>query len=395
MRTTGGLVILIGVLAAACGKQEDGGTTSAQPESKPADAAAAAPAPAPAPATADAGTAQAVPPADGPPQHVAATPVDRGLTSAPRGLYEVLVKPGKYTLRNKDGETLTVEVTDVRTLHGARVADLEWEPEEKSSGMPSNAILTAKGLLLNRYIHDKAATDQDLAKEFAGKPDYADPPRLDAKGEHHARLVDGMVCLGYQDMSGECGDESCAWRVCLRPGEIAGADGNWAERNQPVEYTAPAKDPPGKLKGVKLAWTASSQLSSTEVWQFEPAGLTDGTLVTSWQVGKGKGVGEWAEVKLDRPARLDAIEIANGYQLVDNQGKLGDLFINNARPRTLTISLDGKPAAIVDLPEKQRGFVRVELGGRTATTLRLTIDAVWPGKKWQDVAINEVVLFGK
>ncbi len=43
----------------------------------------------------------------------------------------------------------------------------------------------------------------------------------------------------------------------------------------------------------------------------------------------------------------------------------------------------------------QRGFVRVALEGKPARKVRLTIDAVWPGKKWQDVAISELVLIGR
>ncbi len=92
------------------------------------------------------------------------------------------------------------------------------------------------------------------------------------------------------------------------------------------------------------------------------------------------------------PTLIDAIEIANGFQRKDS---LGDLFLANARARHITISLDGKPAVVVELGKQQRGYVRVPIGGQRAETVRLTIDSVWPGNKWQDVALSEVAIIRK
>ena len=70
-------------------------------------------------------------------------------------------------------------------------------------------------------------------------------------------------------------------------------------------------------------------------------------------------------------------------------------FMANARARKVTISLDGKPFGVVELAENQRGYVRIPIGGVKVEMVRFTIDSVWPGKKWQDVAISEIRIIGQ
>ena len=50
---------------------------------------------------------------------------------------------------------------------------------------------------------------------------------------------------------------------------------------------------------------------------------------------------------------------------------------------------------MVDLPADKRGYLVIELAGNQASRVKLTIDEIWPGAKWQDVAISELRLINR
>jgi hypothetical protein len=310
------------------------------------------------------------------------------MTAAPKGRYRALLEQGARW----DLNGVTVEVESVRKIGKAQVIDLDWDGDLE--GMPRQVVMTKKGI---RFYEFPEEDNRRLKKLIASKPHFADPPVLDEKLKNrHAFIADDMLCLAYtygRDGKGEmCGTPSCWWRLCLGADGIAGAGGGW---EGPITYTA-ATTPPGRYDDVY--YTASSELPDWKGYKFGSSQLGDHRPGTSWQPAKGKTVGEWAEIHLDdrygNPPviSLDAIEIANGFQSKD---KLGDLFANNARVRTATISLDGKPAVIVDFAEEQRGYVRIDIGGKVAKSVRFTIDAIWPGKKWKEVAISELYLIAR
>jgi hypothetical protein len=151
-------------------------------------------------------------------------------------------------------------------------------------------------------------------------------------------------------------------------------------------------------KGPRLkpaAVTASSSNPNWKSYTFKPLNVADGSPAISWQPkgGEGGGLGEWIELKLDRPRTVAALGIANGMQLKD---KLGDLYALNNRARRLCLRLVGPKASVevaIELPDGNRGYDYVSLDELEVTSVRLRVDAVHKGDQWNDLAIGELVLF--
>lgn len=138
---------------------------------------------------------------------------------------------------------------------------------------------------------------------------------------------------------------------------------------------------------------ASSVLPPWKGYRFDPSQVLDGDLTTSWQPFSKRhgGVGQWLELDLPHGPKVTGLAIANGLQRVD---ALGDLFLMNNRVRRLTATFsDGSTEAITLAPDA-RGFVEVRFRPHRTTFVRLTVDGIHRGSKWNDLAISEVQVFG-
>jgi hypothetical protein len=119
--------------------------------------------------------------------------------------------------------------------------------------------------------------------------------------------------------------------------------------------------------------------------------LIDGNLEVAWVEGKGgHGVGEWVELILERPHRLDRIEIWNGYQKVRND-KYGDRFAINERVKDLKVD-PGNGKAKMHRLEDKRPPQTIALGGVTSDRVRLQVQSVYEAR-FTDTAISEVKLY--
>ncbi len=123
----------------------------------------------------------------------------------------------------------------------------------------------------------------------------------------------------------------------------------------------------------------------------EPRGADlafDGLLQTSWAEGAASyGEGEWLEIQLDRPTKLDGISFWPGDLSHGSRS-----FRESSRPKVVTVLVDGKeqgePLHLLD--EVQR--VDVPLHGITGRTIRLRFDEVYEGIVTSDLAIAEVAV---
>jgi len=154
-------------------------------------------------------------------------------------------------------------------------------------------------------------------------------------------------------------------------------------------------------KGCSLAcglpWTvkASSSLPPKGKLLYDPFQAQDGKATTAWVEGsKGDGSGEWLECqfkgKSESPVNFTGISLASGYQ------KSASTFLDNARPKTLLVSVNGQDWARLNLVDTQEiqsfGFTGKQLKG--GDRLRITIVDVYPGRKFRDCCITEFVLNG-
>jgi len=126
---------------------------------------------------------------------------------------------------------------------------------------------------------------------------------------------------------------------------------------------------------------------------FVAANLKDGRLETSWQYrhSDDKPAGRFV-MRFPEPMEIRAVRIANGMQL--DSDEFGDLFMLNSRVRSATMSLSGKKFEI-NLASDKRGFIDFEFSPPViSNSLVFQIESVWPGSRWNDLAISEFRVLG-
>ena len=111
----------------------------------------------------------------------------------------------------------------------------------------------------------------------------------------------------------------------------------------------------------------------------------------TWAEGvPGDGVGEGLDLTLDRPTRLHAIGIVNGFH------KSRELYQANNRVAELSVSLNGEKDFAVTIPDEYltRETYWFPLHGydKPVKTVRLRINKVYPGTKYQDTCISRLSL---
>ncbi len=136
-------------------------------------------------------------------------------------------------------------------------------------------------------------------------------------------------------------------------------------------------------RGPKPAkWTASDRAPVFEA-SGGPFCLQDGVLSSAWVAGPlTQGDHPWAQATFLRPRRLRELRIVSG----DNAYIAA--FKKYGRPKTLTATFsDGSTVTLhlKDAPVLQRYPVDV-----TTTTVRLTVDDIYPGTDYPAVAVSEV-----
>lgn len=162
---------------------------------------------------------------------------------------------------------------------------------------------------------------------------------------------------------------------------------SWARSHGPAD-AAPTLAPIPVREAV-----ASSVLPPWKGYRFSAAQLVDGDLTTSWQpLDKRRGgVGQWFELRLPAGALVAGLDLANGLQKRD---ALGDLFVLNNRVAHARIELsDGTDHALA-LAADRRGFHEVRWSPRAVTWIRVHVEAIHRGTKWNDLAVSEVRVVG-
>ncbi len=143
---------------------------------------------------------------------------------------------------------------------------------------------------------------------------------------------------------------------------------------------------------------SSSHLPDYRDITYSPANAHDFDLATAWVEGQeDEGVGAYLEYTFafegDHRLGITHLLIANGYR------KSEKLWAANGRVKTLAITVNGAPygeAQLLDSPEFQSvpiGKILFPQNG-VPTTIRFTITAVYPGTKYTDTAITELLFDG-
>jgi hypothetical protein len=142
--------------------------------------------------------------------------------------------------------------------------------------------------------------------------------------------------------------------------------------------------PPGRVFG---SLSASSTLEPAQA--YSPANLFDARKEFVWAEGNKTGAGEGETLNFDfgEPVNISAIQIWNGYQRSDEH------YAANARLRNFEFGASDGTAGSYTLRDTKAGQ-KIELGapvkGRQFT---LKINSVYPGSRYKDMVISEMVFF--
>ena len=136
--------------------------------------------------------------------------------------------------------------------------------------------------------------------------------------------------------------------------------------------------------------TASSELADANDPDRYAAGAAfDGLVSTAWVEGvNGDGIGESLLVVFDDPIYIDAIRVLPGYF---------DERFHRANNRVAVLSVDvllggAAKSYVFDYTDQMTSQVHHFGEGFRAEGIRLAIDGVYPGSRWQDTPIAEVEL---
>lgn len=133
---------------------------------------------------------------------------------------------------------------------------------------------------------------------------------------------------------------------------------------------------------------SSIRNTDSEAGQYSVGAVIDGDIQTKWAPrNANRGLGEWIEIIADEPQYVTGMQIANGYprdQLT---------WQRNNRVKDCTISFgDGTYLNVTLLDQKD--LQTVNFGREVETnSIRITINSIYYGTKWKDVAIAEIIPF--
>jgi len=165
--------------------------------------------------------------------------------------------------------------------------------------------------------------------------------------------------------------------------------------DEPDEGRTPVEQQPVDIPPpVFSSAAASATLAPAGDVRYDPALVLDGRMDTAWAM---RGSGGWIELRSDTEQYVSGIRILNGYtKYSDNLG----IWLHNAnnRPKDIRIHLsDGfyTNETLLDVfDERNPVFQDIPFDTvRKTTSIRILIDTVYPGDRWDDTCITLIVAY--
>ena len=137
-----------------------------------------------------------------------------------------------------------------------------------------------------------------------------------------------------------------------------------------------------------LSIYASRELSTGHRGEYYPVtNAFDGDSDTAWAVRDPVPGGDWIEATFAPGTRVSRVWLTTGYEKI---GRAGDLFVLNAHLSRFTLATDtGSRSRDVGASERS---AEVRLNAET-TRVRITMDGIYPGERWQDLSISEITIY--
>ena len=137
--------------------------------------------------------------------------------------------------------------------------------------------------------------------------------------------------------------------------------------------------------------TAPSQSNNN----YGPMLTMDGKPSTAWNTPGGYG--EWIQFNAGSVQRVKGIRILNGYTKY-SEGYGMWIYYANSRPQTIRLSFSDGTSMSYTLADVFNNsdyiYQDIPFGGyKEVTWIRITIESIYPGSKWNDCCISEVQFY--
>lgn len=163
---------------------------------------------------------------------------------------------------------------------------------------------------------------------------------------------------------------------------------------EPLQAPPPAPAPalPAPLQRLVPTSTSASSFLSNGRRQYAPERAFDGDPATTWtERAHGPGDGEWLQAEFASPQRVRRVRVTTGWDHTSARGE--DLFSVNSHLRRVRLVLGPSNTVEREVAADQRELVFEGLDVETVT-VRIEAVSVWPGSRWADLCISEVVIEG-
>lgn len=175
----------------------------------------------------------------------------------------------------------------------------------------------------------------------------------------------------------------------------------WAA-DLPLLQAQPDRGTAEEFAGCSLAcgmgWTThvSSELPPQAGNRYGAACAEDADARTCWA---SRGANPWIEFRFTENAKdgppSGPVDM-RGFRLLNGYAKSAAAWADNARMKTLRMDLNGQPVARIRLLDRN-GVQAVsfpDVPVKPGDVLRLTVLDTYPGKKYRDTCLSEIVLDG-
>jgi len=168
------------------------------------------------------------------------------------------------------------------------------------------------------------------------------------------------------------------------------------------EYNFTEEEPGGDSwydGGQQVVVSASSVLPASGKNSYNAANAHDSKMDTAWVEGKQDyGIGESVTFTFDGKSLEHDRFTINGFSIANGYVKSKKLWGENTRIKTLKIYVDGKELALAQLRDvyglQVIKFKEIKLLRKNKVSIKLEIVEVYPGSKFADTSISEVIFFG-
>lgn len=139
--------------------------------------------------------------------------------------------------------------------------------------------------------------------------------------------------------------------------------------------------------GVEITVSVPDSVKPLKDITFYGNNLVDGEPTTAWQTTSGQG--KRIKLSLAAPTNMKSIRFQNGHHWL-NHPEYGNLWSKNSRIKKASLFINGVFRKTVEFAPDYKEWEEFDLEADNVSTIEIQIDSIYPGWKWNDLAVSEI-----